>query len=167
MALKPLVVFLSQLERGSVELTGELSPADLELPMDDELLHLNHPLQYNLDVEIVGEGILAKGSVRIAIDCDCARCLKPFVYALEFEDWACHLSLEGEDKVIVDGDAVDLTPQLREDIVLALPQHPLCDSNCNGLPGAVKKDEGKPSVAQSKGEKSTSIWDQLDKLKLS
>lgn len=167
MAQKPLVVFLSQLERGTVELTGELSPADLELPMDDELLHLNHPVQYNLDVEVVGEGILAKGSVRIPIDCDCARCLKPFVYTLDFEDWACHLSLEGEDKVVVDGDAVDLTPQLREDIVLALPQHPLCDSNCNGLPGAVKKDEGKPSVAQSKGEKSTSIWDQLDKLKLS
>ncbi len=164
---KPLVVFLSQLERGAVFLKGSISIEDLGLEVNDELMHFNRALDYDLEVEVIGEGILAKGGVRIVVDCDCSRCLKPFEYALVFEDWACHLALEGEEKVVIDGDSVDLTPQIREDIVLALPQHPLCDSNCNGLPGAVKSDEGKPSATPSGGPKPNSVWDKLDKLKLS
>ena len=40
---------------------------------------------------------------------------------------------EGEDRVAVDNDCVDLTPYLREDILLEFPQHPLCKPECRGL----------------------------------
>jgi uncharacterized metal-binding protein YceD (DUF177 family) len=44
-----------------------------------------------------------------------------------------HLPLEGEDKVPVDNDCVDLTPFVREDILLEFPQHPLCKPDCGGI----------------------------------
>ncbi|MBI1842963.1 MAG: DUF177 domain-containing protein [Verrucomicrobia bacterium] len=167
MAEKPLTVYLSQLERGSVRLEGEAPPELLDLDLQDELLSMKTPLTYSLQVERVGEGILARGSVSLLVHCECARCLKPFEYRLEFPDWACHLSLEGEDQVAVKRDAVDLTPLIREDIVLALPQQPLCDSNCNGLPNVAKTEEKKRTVSQPDSDKKSSVWDALDKLKLS
>ena len=42
------------------------------------------------------------------------------------------MPLEGEEKANVINDLVDLTPYLREDIVLAFPQHPLCRPNAAG-----------------------------------
>lgn len=166
MSEKPLTVYLSQLERGGVKLEGEAPPEMLDLDLHDELLTIRSPLKYSLDVERLGEGILARGLISIVIHCECARCLKPFEHHLEFPEWACHLSLEGEDKVDVKGDAVDLTPQVREDIVLALPQQPLCDSNCNGLPKVAKNEEQKRTVSQPDGDTKPSVWDALDKLKL-
>ena len=44
--------------------------------------------------------------------------------------WTLHLPLEGEDKVTVENDCVDLTPFVREDILLEFPQHPLCKPDC-------------------------------------
>ena len=166
MAEKPLTIYLSQLEKGSVRLEGEAPPELLELDLKDDLVSLRSPIQYSLEVERVGEGILVRGTVSVVAHCECARCLKPFEYRLNFPEWACHLSLEGEDQVDVNGDAVDLTPQVREDIVLALPQQPLCDSNCNGLPNVAKNEEKKQTVSQPGGDTNASVWDALDKLKL-
>ena len=43
------------------------------------------------------------------------------------------LSLSGADAIEVKGEYVDLTPSFREDILLGLPRHPLCDESCQGL----------------------------------
>ena len=40
---------------------------------------------------------------------------------------------QGDDKALVVNDCLDLTPYVREDILLALPLHPLCGSDCGGL----------------------------------
>jgi len=139
----------------------------LELETRDPLLQLKEPLEFNLLVEQVGAGLLVRGKLRLPIHCECVRCLKPFVHFLELGDWVCHVPLEGEESAPVVGDLVDLTPYVREDIVLAFPQHPLCESECNGLPGLHASDEGAQSVEQTPAKAPGSIWDQLDKLKLS
>ena len=36
-------------------------------------------------------------------------------------------------KLIAEGDAVDLSPLIREQIILALPTRPLCQEGCKGL----------------------------------
>ena len=55
------------------------------------------------------------------------------------------LPLEGEEEVPVINDCVDLTPYMREDILLAFPQHPLCEPDCGGLqaqPGQSERTSG-------------------------
>jgi uncharacterized metal-binding protein YceD (DUF177 family) len=97
--------------------------------------------------------------------CLCVRCLKPFEFPLKLDKWTQLLPLAGEEKVSVVNDCVDLTPFMREDILLEFPQHPLCKADCSGLPktliGKVKKPSG---AGQAKAQ--SSAWAALDKLKL-
>ena len=62
-------------------------------------------------------------------------------------------------------DCVDLTPYVREDILLEFPQHPLCDPECRGLP---KTSIGKSRNTSGTGktEVGSSAWAELNKLKL-
>jgi len=62
-------------------------------------------------------------------------------------------------------DCVDLTPSVREDILLEFPQHPLCDRECRGLLNAsVGKREKTDNTGQNEAD--ISAWAELNKLKL-
>ena len=148
------------LEEKSLRLEGELPTEELALDEADELVHPAGPLRYDLEVEKIENGILVQGDMEIPLKCECARCLKPIEHKLAFRAWACHLPLEGEDAVVVDNDVVDLTPYIREDILLAFPQHPLCEPECKGLPNPWKGAEN----AEQQGS-NPSAWSELNKLK--
>ena len=66
--------------------------------------------------------------------------------------WTCHLPLQGEECAPVANDCVDLTPYMREDILLEFPQHPLCKPDCRGLPkttfGKAKKQRRRPGRSE-------------------
>lgn len=161
----PLLVNLRHLETKSVFLKGELPVAELELEHVDNMIHPASVVSYDLEVQRLEQNLLAQGHIRLPLKCECVRCLKEFTSYIDFPDWACHLPLEGDDKVETQGDYVDLTPYLREDILLAFPQHPLCDAECNGLPkgsaAKLKKISG-----TGKFEEKPAAWSELDKLKL-
>src|SRR4051812_35379629 len=122
----PVTFNIRHLEETSVSLEGELPFAELDLANVDELIHLSQPLSYHLTVEKFERGILVQGRLRLPLKCECARCLTAFPHLLILDPWACHLDLEGEEKIIINNDLVDLTPSIREDILLAFPQQPLC-----------------------------------------
>jgi uncharacterized metal-binding protein YceD (DUF177 family) len=67
--------------------------------------------------------------------------------------------------MVVRQDCVDLTPYLREDIVLALPQKPLCEPECGGLGSPPPAATGPPSAGQV-SEPTSPEWATLNKLKL-
>jgi uncharacterized protein len=162
----PLLINIRHLEKKpTLTLSGELSPAELELESLDELVQAKLPLQYDLEVQELDKGILVQGSLRLTLRCECARCLKPFTHELMLDGWTCHLPLEGQEKVPVCNDSVDLTPYLREDILLAFPQHPLCKPECGGLPGPLRNLASDAGVVPKSNETS-SAWAELDKLKL-
>ncbi|HEU5397082.1 MAG TPA: YceD family protein [Verrucomicrobiae bacterium] len=155
-----LKVNLRHLEEHELHLQGELPVEELELDVHDEIIRAEKPLHYDLQVEKLHQAILVQGKLEILLDCDCVRCLKSFEHRLELPRWALHLPLEGEEKVSVDNDCVDLTPFVREDILLEFPQHPLCKSDCNGL------SAGEKSKARGRQDLKTSAWAELNKLKL-
>jgi uncharacterized protein len=160
-----LLVNLRHLDKRNLTLQGELSPAELGFDFQDELIQVNHPLKYALEIQLLDRSLLVRGRLEMVLDCDCARCLKPFPYKLLLPDFASHLTLEGEEAVPVSGDCVDLTPILREDTLLEFPQHPLCKPGCRGLTTTRKTGKTKSTRATDKA-KSSSAWDELDKLKL-
>jgi len=156
-----LKINLRHLEEEGVHLKGELPVAELDLGVNDELIHLERPLRYDLSVELLHDAVLATGSMVLPLECECSRCLKKFKTELKLSGWAAHLPLEGEDKVPVENDCVDLTPFVREDMLLDFPQHPLCKPDCAGL----KTKNSAPKAAA--GEKpAAAAWAELDKLKI-
>ena len=158
----PLLVNLRHLEKQDLTLIGELPVVELDIDLDDEMIRLARPLTYRLAVQKLDESVLVRGRIVLPLACECVRCLKPFESRLELPDWTCLVLLSGEDKAPVIGDSVDLTPFLREDILLELPQHPLCKPDCGGLekPEGRKSKKSSPSVT-----KKPSAWTELDKLK--
>ena len=156
-----LKINLRHLEEEGVHLQGELPAAELDLGVADELIHTEKPLRYDLSVELMHDAILATGSLVMPLECECSRCLKRFKSEVKLTGWAAHLPLEGEDKVAVENDCVDLTPFLREDILLSFPQHPLCKPDCAGLK---KKTSARKAEAAEKP--ATAVWAELDKLKI-
>jgi uncharacterized protein len=155
-----LLVNLRHLEEHEIRLEGELSAADLDFDLHDEMIRAEQPLCYDLAVEKLDDALLVTGSLELILDCQCVRCLKSFKHKLVLENWACHLPLTGEEKVSVNNDCVDLTPFVREDILLEFPQHPLCKPDCGGL----KKSQARKIGGKDKSE--SAAWAELDKLKL-
>jgi uncharacterized metal-binding protein YceD (DUF177 family) len=157
-----LVVNLRHLEAHNGRLAGELSVEELDIDNRDEVIQVTRPLRYGLEVQKLEGGLLVQGSLSLALDCECVRCLKAFRYPLELKEWTCHIPLEGEERATVVNDCVDLTPYVREDILLEFPRHPLCKPECRGLPktllGKAKKPRGKTEVGSS-------AWAELNKLK--
>jgi uncharacterized metal-binding protein YceD (DUF177 family) len=161
----PLLVSLPELEGEDLEIRGELTAAELELEQVDPMLRLREPVRYALTVQLLGTGLLLTGSLALELDCECVRCLKPFTDTLRLTDTLIDLPLEGEEAVPVVAEAVDLTPSLREHILLALPPHPVCRPDCGGLSLGARARKPAPGRQPPAGG-NPSPWDQLDQLKL-
>jgi uncharacterized protein len=158
----PPIVNLRHLETRNVVLRGELPLAELDLDVRDEMIRVASPVEYDIEVEKMDDALLVQGALRVALECECVRCLKKFTSELELNPWTLHLPLAGDEKVSVDNDCVDLTPFVREDILLEFPQHPLCRPDCDGL----KPKAGKSRKIAAKEEPKPSVWTELNKLKL-
>ncbi len=156
----PLTVNLRHLEEHSVRLRGELSVDELDMETGDEMIRVTRPLRYDIQVQKLQEALLVRGSLQLGLECQCVRCLKPFTRRMDLTTWTCHVPLEGEDRVVVVNDCVDLTPLVREDMLLEFPQHPLCKPDCGGL----KTKTGK--AHKTAEGKTPAAWAELDKLKL-
>ena len=159
----PLTVNLRALTQETVVLRGELSPAELELDLRDDMVQVKVPVRHYLEVEMLDDALLVRGRVQVTLECECVRCLKKFQSILALDPYTLHLPLAGEEAIALDNDNADLTPFLREDMLLEFPQHPLCKPDCPGL----KKMEEKPAPeAGIKPEPEASAWAELNKLKL-
>lgn len=92
----------------------------------------------DLRLESVMEGVLVSGTVRVHYAGECARCLDPVegelavdlqeLYAYDHPD-----NEVGEDDLLVQGERIDLEQPVRDAVVLALPQAPVCRDDCPGL----------------------------------
>jgi len=159
----PLLLNLKLLEDRNERLTGELPVAELGLDFRDEVVEFTQPLTYQLEAQHLQDSLLVSGALELPVMCACIRCLRPIPEVIRMRNWTCHIPLEGEDCPPISRDSVDLTPFIREDMVLALPTHPVCRNDCPGLTGKTKP----PLRAEaSKTEVVASPWDVLNKLKL-
>ena len=115
------------------------APADLGI----EVLHVpeGSPVEFDLRLEAVMEGVLVTGSVNAELVGECARCLEEihdevvadFQELFVYEESDTAESAEDEDVSRLEGDLLDLEPLLRDAVVLTLPFQPLCREDCPGL----------------------------------
>ena len=151
-------VNLRHLETKNVRLSGELTPEELDLAQGDEMAQANETLSYDFEVERKNNTLLLNGKLETTLDCECVRCLTPFKLAIAVDPFEAVVPLEGEEAAPVDNDLVDLTPYIREDILLAFPRHPLCKAECDRLPDSPVSGEKSLPVDKT-------AWDELNKLK--
>ena len=99
-------------------------------------------IELDLRLEAVMEGVLVSGTARAPLAGECVRCLDAidsettveFQELYVYPDRAEDVGAEADDDVrVVEGELIDLEPTLRDAVVLALPQAPLCRDDCPGL----------------------------------
>jgi uncharacterized protein len=161
----PLAVNLRHLEAHNVRLEGVLPVEELDIDPHDEVIRVGPPLEHDLEVQILEDSLLVQGRLHLVLECQCVRCLKPVQCHLRLDPWTCHVPLQGEDSARVVNDCVDLTPYVREDILLEFPRHPVCEPGCRGLPAI---STGKPENISGRGktDEGSPAWSELNKLKL-
>ncbi len=113
-------IHINQIPVGGLHLEGE-EERDI-LDFKDEIVSKAGPVRYSLDVGLSEGGLFATGTLAVDLQMECVRCLKWFPYTLEVPDFAVQIELGTSE-------TVDLTEEIREDILLALPPHPHCDWN--------------------------------------
>ena len=98
------------------------------------------PVELDLRLEGVVEGVLVTGTAKAALEGECARCLEPLVdeFTATFQELFAHPDDqvpddEDDGTSRLEGDLLDLGPLLRDAVVLALPFQPLCEDDCPGL----------------------------------
>lgn len=144
-------VHLKQIPPQGLHLSGEEDCPVQEL--ESEEIRCAGPLHYDIDVG-VGDGALwANGSLSQPVEMVCVSCLQKFPYEIQVPAFAVHTELQGPE-------TIDLTPFMREDLLLSLPAHPHCDRDghrvCEARQIETKRQEAKRQ----------SDWSKLDKLKL-
>jgi uncharacterized protein len=95
----------------------------------------DRPVEADLLLESVVEGILVSGPLGGVMTLTCARCLKPFDgrFDLEVQElYAPSATADDDEYPLVQGE-IDLEPMIRDAVVLAMPFAPLCRPDCLGL----------------------------------
>jgi DUF177 domain-containing protein len=138
----PLVLDTRELGRrpGSQRQVTRTVPAPADLGIEVLRVPEGAPVELDLLLEAVMEGVLVTGTARAVLDGECARCLEPISDEIEarFQElfvYVEHQTSHDEDDEVsrLEGDLVDLEPLLRDAVVLALPFQPLCEDDCPGL----------------------------------
>ena len=85
------------------------------------------PVTYDFFVQLAGPELVVQGTLQVSLEGRCGRCAGKFSTNLTVSDFLCARELpEGLD-------SVDLTGDIREEVLLRLPNYPLCLPDCRGL----------------------------------
>lgn len=127
---------------GSQRQVSRTVPAPADLGIEVLSVPEGAPVELDLRLEAVMEGVLVTGTASAALEGECARCLEPirdefevtFQELFVYDDIRDSAEAEEDDEVsMLQDDLVDLEPLLRDAVVLALPFQPLCQDDCPGL----------------------------------
>lgn len=114
----------------TVQAPADLGIAVIRVPVDS-------PVELDLRLESVVEGVLVTGTVLVQLQGECVRCLTDIsdeteIDVMELFVYPESSATEDEASRLV-GDLIDLEPLVRDAVVLDLPFQPLCTDDCAGL----------------------------------
>ncbi len=106
--------------------------------------HFNTFLNVDMAYYRSGQELFFRGSLASVVEGRCSRCLRKYTFPLENEFAFVltpgpsavkrgEVSAEDMGMSFYNTDDIDLSPFVREQVLLALPTRPLCDDHCRGL----------------------------------
>jgi uncharacterized protein len=144
-----------------VDWEGQTTMQNLGAEEDDRFQFPN-PINFNLHITQLAEDFLITGRLDVEVEAVCDRCAEIFTLNIETDD-VCHRY----EKAI--GTVIDLTDDIREDILIAFPQSCRCSDDCKGFCpkcGANLNEETCRCIQEDEEEDERNPWGALDKLKL-
>jgi uncharacterized protein len=99
------------------------------------------PLEVDLVVRSVGDGVLVRGRLQAEVELECRRCLSPVKHRVD-DTVDMYFSEIGDDEEEIEGEVyplsarateLDLADAVREQLVLRVPEFALCREECRGF----------------------------------
>jgi uncharacterized protein len=144
-------VHLNQIPPQGLHLSGDEDCPLGDLPTQE--VRCVAPMHYSLDLGVSDGALWANGTITQKVELGCVSCLDRFEHEMKVPAFALHTELHGPE-------TVDITPFMREDILLNLPPYPRCDRDGGRVCKAAKME------AQAEDAKAKADWSALDKLKI-
>ena len=97
----------------------------LRMDMDRDDVHLREPFEVEAFVTVAERELVVNATIRAPLSLTCARCLEEFPLVVAPRAlWTYDVG---------PSDEVDLTEDVRQEVILAYPLVPLCRPTCKGL----------------------------------
>ena len=147
----------TQIGEDGYAVSGE-EPGDLLDLARDPVARSNGPIRYELAVEQAGQELIVRGQAEAPLMLRCSRCaqffsttarVSSFLHAYE---WAEHPEF------------LDVSADVREDLLLEIPGFPLCREGCIGVCAQCGQDLNEGACGCVPPEQGPSPWSALDKL---
>ncbi|MEY2740963.1 MAG: YceD family protein [Ilumatobacteraceae bacterium] len=114
------------------EIVREVPAADVGF--DDPRVDAARPVSLELEVESLTDGVLVHGRLAVGWHGECRRCLAPIATTADVDvDELYQRQPTNPDAHRLEGDQLDLRTMVRDTLLLAVPDAPLCRPDCRGL----------------------------------
>ena len=118
-----LTIDTSRIDPDGETIEGEVECVDL----DEPYVKAFGGVRYGLTLQVFGTELLVRGKLEQDFDLVCSRCGKDFDDTVKVGDFTASFEIPENSP------EVDLTEDVRESIILALPTYPVCDETCPGI----------------------------------
>jgi uncharacterized protein len=139
----PLAIDISRLGRrpGSLMSYTQTVPSPLRIGLELLAIDVGAPIELDLQLQSVSEGVVVTGSVAAPTTGECSRCLAPTSGDIQIDlteffaypDSATEATTEEDEVGHVVDDVVNLEQTIVDEIAMTLPFSPTCTPDCPGL----------------------------------
>lgn len=119
----PMKIHVNRIPFEGLREQASYDPTALDLDRFD--VHLQPPIDVSSFISKADNEVVVQAAIRCAVQLSCARCLEPFDSTLETD---ATLSYAAQPT-----DVLDITEDIRQEIILAYPMIPVCRESCKGL----------------------------------
>ncbi|MGN0835846.1 MAG: YceD family protein, partial [Akkermansia sp.] len=150
-----LIIDLEDFPEEGRRLCGELDGALLDV--DGEALQCTGAIAYELTAQLFDTELVLRGRLSAPFRLRCDRCLGFFDYTVEADGLALSYDVKGKL-------SVDVTEDVREELILALPAYPKCElagreCKINDILGDFRLDKDPRAGVDSATPSGNSVWD--------
>jgi len=151
-------IWIKQIPPEGMEYEGKEPASILELEKDPFVCP-DGEVRYRLFSQVISEELVVRGEIQVPVKVQCARCTEFFSTTIFNSAFlrVCPISKEI--------DFVDITKDMREDLLLHLPGFPLCSEDCKGLCEQCGQNKNKHFCSCEKIDSSDN-WSILNQLNL-
>ncbi len=152
-----IVIETTQIGEDGITVSGEESGDLLDLAQDP-VARADGPLRYELTVEPAGQELVVRGGIEAPLRLCCSRCAQIFSTTVRVSsflhayEWAEH------------PETLDVSSDVREDVLLEIPGFPVCRDGCQGLCAQCGRDLNEGPCGCVPREEALSPWVALDGL---
>lgn len=116
-------IYVNRIPEEGLQERATYNPSTMDMERDD--IHLRRPYEVNARITKIERELVVSAQITCQIELTCARCLEEFPQTIHPHGVFSY--------PVGATDVVDITEDIRQEVILAYPMIPVCRQDCKGL----------------------------------